>query len=58
MVPVGPLGTVAPELQASQAGKNSKNFPAFFISGRILPGLPGAQGPQYPEGPQAPYRHF
>ena len=38
MVPVGPLGTVAPELQASQAGKNSKNFPVFFIPGEILPG--------------------
>ena len=29
---------LAPELQAGQAGKNSKNFHAFFISGRILPG--------------------
>ena len=31
MAPVGPLSTLAPELQASQAGKNSKKFPAFFL---------------------------
>ena len=28
----------APELQAGQAGQNSKKCPAFLISGRILPG--------------------